>query len=62
MRRESLKRIAADLKVGKQPTPTQAAQIQADWIRRFGTGGCDHFPYVTGYSVIRDLLQKGEGE
>ena len=35
----------------------QAMMVQGTWLKLFGTGGCDCYPYVSEIDMLNDLLE-----
>ena len=35
----------------------EAIIIQSDWLKIFGTGGCDCYPYTTEMDMYQDLCE-----
>jgi hypothetical protein len=38
-------------------THNEAMMIQSEWLKIFGTGGCDCYPYTTEMDMYQDLLE-----
>lgn len=52
-----LLQILEDKKKGLVISHSQAIKVQSDWLRLFGTGGCDCYPYTTENDMFKDLCQ-----
>ena len=51
-----LKQILKDRHNGLVMSHSQAMHVQSAWLKLYGTGGCDCFPYTTEIDMFNDLL------
>jgi len=51
-----LKQVVVDRKEGLVLDQHQIMMIKSDWLRLYGTGGCDHYPYINEQEMTNDLL------
>ena len=51
-----LRQILKDKLNGYVLSHHQAIMIQGEWLKLFGTGGCDCYPYTTEKDMLDDLL------
>ncbi len=54
--RKLLKAIKENRKNGYVMTHREAMMVQSDWLRLFGCGGCDCYPYTTEFDMASDLM------
>ena len=55
--RKLLYQILKDRKAGLIMSQHQAMMVQGTWLKLFGTGGCDCYPYVSEIDMLNDLLE-----
>jgi hypothetical protein len=47
--------ILRRLRLGRQPSASEASSLQAEWVKRFGTGGCS-YPYMAEQKMLEDII------
>ena len=55
--RKLLYQILKDRDNGLIMSTHQIAMVQGTWLKLFGTGGCDCYPYISEADMINDLLE-----
>ena len=55
--RKLLKQILKDRKKGYIMSHHQAVMVQNHWLKLYGTGGCDCYPYTSKNDMLKDLLE-----
>ena len=41
---------------GIQPTNHEGAEVLATWLKLYGTGGCDCYPYTGFWDMVDDII------
>jgi hypothetical protein len=55
------KQIKERHKKGIMPTDHEQAIIPSAWLRLYGTGGCDCYPYIGFWDMLDDIISYYEG-
>ena len=55
--KEILRQILKDRQAGRCLNIHQAVIVESEWLRLFGTGGCDCYPYTSDSDMLNDLLK-----
>ena len=59
--KQQVKQLIQEIKVDRKKrlilSDKHLIQIQGMWLEMFGTGGCDHYPYLTIYDQLTDLAE-----
>jgi hypothetical protein len=55
------KKIKERRKQGIMPNHNEQIRIPGAWLRLYGTGGCDCYPYMDMWSMLDDIIRYYEG-
>jgi hypothetical protein len=58
----TVKRIKERRKQGVMPSTTEWVGVLSKWLKLYGMGGCDCYPYTTFWDMVNDLLFYYEGK
>ncbi len=50
------KLLRSVVKNGNRMDHHEAVMVQTDWVKIFGSAGCDCYPYITEDEMLKDLL------
>ena len=53
-----LRQVLSDRGRGLVLSHHQAMRIQSEWLKLFGTGGCDSYIYISESDMLKDLLKE----
>lgn len=52
-----LRQIIKDRKKGYVMSHHHAMMVQSQWLKLYGTGGCDCYPYMSERDIVKDLME-----